>query len=700
MDDVFAQMALSKDESTGSWRLRFSAVALALVASATFLAGANPTAKAAPLGEADHVPDETIVLAEESPKPGSEVADDSTIDDGHGHDHALPDIADEDSTDGKDGTNKNNSDKDKGASKKPGNVKDSNKKKDDVPLPPPPAVPDGLPVEVDPLAGYQGQYICSPETKVGAAKLTALIRATYETSSDIWTPRDCNQGGRSEHKEGRALDWMINSAIPNQNAQAESFLNWLLATDENGNEFAMARRLGVMYIGWGDEIWESYTRQWTELKGCYNLQDDGYDTYCHRDHIHISLTWDGAAAQTSFWGGDPSPAPFCSASRTPSSTPLDPGEGLDFIAIAPKRILDTRAGKGTSQQACRLAARSSGGAGSPVVVKVARGKGVDAKAVAVRVTTMGSNSPGILSAIATGNFDTIVMNAKRESVSILPVASDGTIAFTTNSGSTHLTVDILGYFVDPNTADADAGRLLAQANQVVYDSAALAEPLAPGEKRSVDVGLAATADGPPAGVLMNLTVTGTQKSGSVIVRKVGEKSSPADPRIRYRKNSTVTEPVIAALDSEGRVLLINRGKAPIDVTLALQASAVRTPEIGALLIPVDPVEVRKRRSLLTDLVQVDRKTGETVSADTMTARARISASGATAAVLRVSAHATGKGGEVTFYSLGQPEIPSLVVPRKSRITGLIIVPLDSRGTIRRDVVGDIDVAAAVVAYLL
>ncbi len=686
MDDVRAQTALGQNDPKGSWLLRLSVVAVALAASTTFLAGAQ-SASAAPLGEADHVPDESLFV-DDAPLGG----DDTAVDDGHDHDH-LP-AADEQAPGGNESKDKDK-DKDKGNAKKP-----NKNKKDDVPLPPPPAVPDGLPAEVDPLAGYQGQFICSPETKVGAAKLTALIRSTYETTSDIWTPRDCNVGGRSEHKEGRALDWMINSAIPSQNAQAESFLNWLLATDENGNEFAMARRLGVMYIGWGDEIWESYTRQWTELKGCYNLQDDGYDTYCHRDHIHISLTWDGAAAQTSFWGGDPSPAPFCSAEYTPSSTPADPGEGLDFVAITPKRVLDTQTGKGLSQRPCRLAARSSGGAGSPVVINLARGPGENAKAAAVRITTSKSNSPATLTAIATGSFDEIVMNAKRESVSILPIATDGTIAFTTDSGATHVTVDVLGYFVDPASAGPDGGRLLAQANQVVYDSVALGAPLAPGEKRMVDVGLAATSDGPPAGVLMNLTVTGSQKAGSVIVRKVGEKSSPADPRIRYRGKASVTEPVIAALDNEGRVLVINRGRAPIDVTLTLQASAVRTPELGALLVPVEPVQVRKGRSRLTELIKTPHKAGEVVSADTMTQRARISASGATAAVLRVNAAAVKKGGEVTFYSLGTPEHPSLIVPRKSRITGLIIVPLDSRGTIRRDVVGDVDVNAAVVAYLL
>jgi len=457
----------------------------------------------------------------------------------------------------------------------------------------------------------------------------------------------------------------------------------------------------VMYIGWGDEIWESYTRRWTELKGCYSTQQSSYDTYCHRDHIHISFSWDGAAAQTSFWGGDPSPAPFCSATSTPATTPADAGEGLDFLPIAPQRVLDTRSGQGTRNQPCRLAARSSGGAGAPVVIDVAGRKdapGTRVRAVAVRVTTLASNSPATLRSAANGDLSDVVVNGKRELVSILPVATDGTIALTTDSGATHVTVDLLGYFVTPGGDDPGEGRLLAYANQVVYDSAALNQPLQPGEKRAVDVSAGATSDGPPAGALLTVTLTGAEKAGRFLMRRTGDKQSPAAPSIGYRRNATTSVPVIAALDPEGRVTIVNKGKGKVDIAIAVQASAVRTPELGALLVPVKPVEVRKARAALTDLIGTGPATPNGATADTLTVRSEVSASGATAAVLRVSASGS-KGGEVTFYSLSVPQTPSLVVPRRSKVTGLIVVPLDSKGTIRREVVGGVEVTAHVVAYL-
>lgn len=660
MVTVRAVTESGEPDPRGSGRtLRTTVLGTCVALVAGFLLIAQPAASA-PIGEADHVPDASVMDGES----GVPIRGDAGA----------------------------------AAQKKADEKKDKSEK--DHPLPPPPAVPAGLPAEVDPLPSYQGQYICDPATKPGTQRVADLIRATYKDSRSIWVPRDCSVGGRSEHKEGRALDWMINSKIPEQNAQAESFLQWLLATDENGNEFAMARRLGVMYIGWGDEIWESYTRRWTELKGCYSTQQSSYDTYCHRDHIHISFSWDGAAGQTSFWGGSPTPAPFCTASRTPATTPADPGEGLDFLPVAPLRLLDTRSGQGNNGQPCRLAARSSGGAGSPMVVDVAGRKGAPGdrvKAAVVRVTTLASNSPATLRSAANGVLSDVVVNGKRELVSILPVATDGTIALTTDSGATHVTVDLLGYFVTPGGDDPGEGRLLAYANQVVYDTRVLNQPLQPGEKRVVDVAVGSTSDGPPAGALLTVKFSGAEKAGRLLMRRPGDKQSPASPNLPYRRNTASSAPVIATLDAEGRVMLVNRGQGKVDVALAVQASAVRTPDLGALLVPVRPVELRQARSLLTELIAAPEAMGS-ATADTMTARSSVSASGATAAVLRVSASGS-KGGEVTFYSLAEPEVPSLVVPRQSNVNGLIVVPLDSKGTIRRDVVGSVEVTAHIVAYL-
>ena len=665
-------------------RATLACVALASAAALT-LSLAGPAA-AAPIGEADH-----------SAGPVVGGAGDHAGGHGHGPDSAP--------SSGEDAPASGSGDR-----------KDSNKKDPpaDVPLPPPPAIPANLSPEVDPLADYQGQYICSPDPKVGAERISALIRATYADSSDIWIPRDCNEGGRSEHKEGRAIDWMINHRDPVQNAEAQSFLDWLLATDENGNEFAMARRLGIMYIGWNDQIWESYTKQWSELKGCYSTPEPDYDTYCHRNHIHLSLSWDGASAQTSFWGGSPTPAPDCYATRTPSASPADPGDGLAFVPVAPERVLDTRSGQGLDGQVCRMAAQSSGGEGSPVVLRVAGRKGApptsDLRAVAVRVTTISSNSPATLRTATGGILDSIDMNARREAVSILPVATDGTVSFTTDSGATHLTVDLLGYFVVPGSASAtQGGRLLPASNSVIYDSVALKQPLQAGEKRVIDVGAGNTSDGPPTGALITITATNATKAGQLVVRRTGDKRTVATPVLPYRRNDTITTSLLAALDSDGRVTVVNSGTGPVDLQLALQATAVQAPELGALLVPVKPATVRDKRTTLSAVLYPasvrkkahagDRKADAARTSTHRTPRISSTVAGATAAVLQVRVSATKKGGQVTFWSLAEPSTPSMVVPRQSTITGLVIVPLSADGTLRRTVVGDLAVDARVVAYL-
>jgi hypothetical protein len=99
-----------------------------------------------------------------------------------------------------------------------------------------PVIPADLSVEVDPLATYQGQGICDLTSKAGTDKLIALIQATYPGFvNSISSPRECAYGNRSEHKENRAIDWMIDASKPAQFKVAQAFIRWLLATDSDGH---------------------------------------------------------------------------------------------------------------------------------------------------------------------------------------------------------------------------------------------------------------------------------------------------------------------------------------------------------------------------------------------------------------------------------------------------------------------------------
>ena len=162
-----------------------------------------------------------------------------------------------------------------------------------VPTLPPAAGWDGAPLED--LAAYVPQTGCDPVAKPGVLGFRDLLLVTFPGSRNLGIGRVCEAEGVSEHKEGRAFDWGVNADDPTELAAAESVLAWMLGPDETGQPYAIARRLGLMYVIWDGRIWSSF------------LAEEGWRPYVgrspHRDHIHFSFDWNGALAQSSFWRG-------------------------------------------------------------------------------------------------------------------------------------------------------------------------------------------------------------------------------------------------------------------------------------------------------------------------------------------------------------------------------------------------------------
>lgn len=175
-----------------------------------------------------------------------------------------------------------------------------------------PAVPANLPAAIEGLSPYEPQVSCNPVAMPGAVALGDLLRATYPGTS-YGVARACwSDGMTSEHYEGRAVDWMISLRDPAQAAEARAVLDWLLRPDAQGRPYANARRLGVMYLIWDDHIWGAYraSEGWRPYSTCAAHQERSSDTTCHRDHIHISLSWAGATGRTSFWTGRVAPVDY------------------------------------------------------------------------------------------------------------------------------------------------------------------------------------------------------------------------------------------------------------------------------------------------------------------------------------------------------------------------------------------------------
>jgi hypothetical protein len=158
---------------------------------------------------------------------------------------------------------------------------------------------------IEQLAPYVGQASCDPHIKKGTAKLGKLLLRTYPGTTFASTYACGTDGSQSEHYEGRAIDWMASARVKSQRADARAFIQWLLATDKYGDTDAMARRLGVMYVIFNNRMWGAWSGRWEEYNNCQHkkMRAHKFDNACHRTHVHISLSWNGARGRTTFWTG-------------------------------------------------------------------------------------------------------------------------------------------------------------------------------------------------------------------------------------------------------------------------------------------------------------------------------------------------------------------------------------------------------------
>lgn len=158
--------------------------------------------------------------------------------------------------------------------------------------------PVALPATLDRTPAYQPQVSCSPVDLIGAKKLRDLLIKTYPVGSTGHISRGCTEG-LSEHSEGRALDWMVDTRKASQKAAAADFLAWVTA-----NHGANAKRLGIMYVIYNEKIW-----------GVYRESDGWRASYGHVDHVHVSFSWNGGRAMTSFWTGKVQPTDYGPCAR-------------------------------------------------------------------------------------------------------------------------------------------------------------------------------------------------------------------------------------------------------------------------------------------------------------------------------------------------------------------------------------------------
>jgi peptidoglycan hydrolase-like protein with peptidoglycan-binding domain len=284
-----------------------------------------------------------------------------------------------------------------------------------------PAVPAGLPTAIEPLARYVAQADCDPATKKGSIALGKLLTQTYPGTT-FGGGRACTDYPPSEHYDGRAVDWMNSVRNATQKAQADALLGWLFAKDAKGNPYANARRLGVMYIIWNNKIWGSYSQRWEPYRNCASTPASASDTTCHRDHVHFSLSWEGAMGRTSYWTKKVAAADY--GPCRPADLNWAPNYTVPNATACP-RYADATAPAGSSAVAKRAylfsgAQLSTASSGAPVVaLQNALGVRADGKYGTATVTAV-KNLQARAKLPATGAMDAATWRVLLRTVSSPP----------------------------------------------------------------------------------------------------------------------------------------------------------------------------------------------------------------------------------------------------------------------------------------
>jgi hypothetical protein len=516
--------------------------------------------------------------------------------------------------------------------------------------------------DIEELADAEPQQQCDPAAKPGVEAVRDLLRTTYGRTT-IGIARDCSVGAVSEHKEGRALDWMISATNNTQKAKADAFLAWLLATDRYGNTYAMARRLGIQYVIWNRRIWSAYRA------------DEGWRRYSgpspHTDHVHLSFGWDGAMAKTSFFTGKALHRTLCGRPAPQPRPAALPATGTDFVPLAAARILDTRSGLGMSTgKGCRLSQQQR------LDLKVLGTGGVPASgvtAVVLSIAAHSSNAPTHLTAYPAGGqgpgVRVVSPSANRygSGTAVVPVGSKGEISITTLAGNVNLTVDVAGYYRAPSAA----GSLYHASTPATALVIQYKAPLAAGAKRVLKIGgrPGIPASGVTAAVF-SLTVPASPSGRFVAVYARGAQPSRV-AQVSASPGRPATVRVVTPTDPTGSVVIENRGRVPVNMQVDLHGWYARAAvKGGSRFFPVAPTTLLDTRSA----GQKGTATASRTSALRVTGVGRVPAKVA-AVALQVTAVSSAADTGVTLWPAGlaRPTSRDLTLSRGTASSDLVLI---------------------------
>lgn len=525
-----------------------------------------------------------------------------------------------------------------------------------------PATPD-FPRTIDGYAGWETESGCDPTPKPGAVSLQALIHATYGTRPTSNISRACS-ASNSGHEEGRSIDWMTNGRDAQQRATADSFIIWLLQPDQYGNKHAMARRLGVSYVIWNSQIISltGSNANWKEYSDCQRLRTGPeFDNTCHRNHVHVSLSWAGAARTTSWYTLAGQRRAACPTPATPAAPPAPTSTALGYVPVEPHRVLDTRDGTGVTDP-CYV------DGGARVDVRVTGSGGVPSNGVAavvLNVTATDAKGPLWVAAYPAGapfggtsSVNTSTGGTAAALVTV-PVGSGGKVSLRTGGLASDLVADVVGY----HPASGSGARYRPLEGRRVFDGR-----VPPGGWNAVAAGVPAEA----TAVAANVTSVGDGPGYLTLAPGVPAATRvPGTSSVNMATASATANRSVMGLQGGWMSLYSSAtGRGVVDVT------GYYSPT-GAGYHPLTPVRVVDTRNGTGGLAPL---AGGTEAVVQIGGRGGVPA-GASAVVVTMTVDGASTPTHLTSWATGRPKPATSDVNAQPGLptANMAIVPLDSAG---------------------
>jgi uncharacterized protein (DUF1501 family) len=397
--------------------------------------------------------------------------------------------------------------------------------------------------------------------------------------------------------------------------------------------------------------------------------------------------------------GPPPPSTAPTPAPTPTSGPGTSAASATagrFVALAPRRICDTRGGLGG-----RLGPI---GPGETLAVQIAGVGGVPSSgvtAVAINVTSVNATEPGFFSVFPSNVAATdtsslnLVPGRAVPNMAIVGVGPDGRIGVFNAVGRADCIVDVMGYV----RSEPATGLLPLVPNRLLDSRTGVGAPQARlrGGQR-LDLPVAGRGGVPPSGVdavVLNVAALRPTEPGFLTVWPSGL-GLPDVSNLNFDPGRNVPNLVVCKLGADGAVSLVaNTG----ELDLIADVVGCFTTD-GASVVPVAPARLLDTRHGIGARQGVVGAAGEIDLAVTGVGGVDPAAS---AVILNVTATGAAEETFVTVYpdGVGRPDASSLNVERGGTIANLVIAKVGANGRVRLyNDTGGVHLLADVTGYFI